>query len=351
MTMPIPKDLLLSIQAVLVLFALAVFIRTFGKARRAKQAQDRLVESLDRNPSDTWFRINVARPAYFSRRLKLVPFEARGLLVNSPDHIRILAELESGERIDRTVDKDNLAFQWIGNPGVASSNAHWIAIGPGDQSLYLSADTGFNALQSREATADICRIINPAFRLPTIASRDFALEKNPASLSVVIAFFFLFAFAFLDGIILNKNQLLELGWLSWTAPSSIILAIPFYWLLTRHGVPSRESMTLTLLLGAAITAAYVPIIKRADQLLSDGGPTAVAYRLGPNAVLEPVAPGPPKLNYSRTKEYWGQFDRGSIHYFDLIHGPFGLWQLDHTKLDEKFREFYAASTKNNKVGL
>lgn len=350
MTAPIPIDLLLSLQAILLLLSIALLVRILGKAKRTKHLQDRLVESLGRNAADAWFRINLSRPAHFAKRLKLIGFEAKGLLVNSPDHIRILAEFDSGERIDRSVKKRDLGLRWIGNTGIASSNMHWIAVGPGDRPLYLSADTGFNALQSREATADICRIIDPQFRLPTVATNEFALEKNPGSLTVVAVLFLLLAFAFLDGIVLNHNQLLEFSWLTWTTPVSASLAVPAYWWLTRLRVPSRESMTLTLLLGLAITTAYIPALKRADQFLSESGPTPFSYRLGPGAVLEPIAPGPPKVNYSRSKEYWEQFDEGSTHDFDLIHGPLGLWQLDHTKLDEKFHDFYAASGKGRRGG-
>lgn len=339
-------NLLLSMQGLLILAMLAFALHMYGLFKRAKRAQDRLIESLDRNSTDPWFRINVSRPAQFSKKLKFIPFEAKGILINNPDRIRILAELRSGEKIDHSIEKRDLGLRWIGNPSLASSNMHWIAIDSADKSLYLSADTGLNALQSREATADLCRIINPDFNLPTSATQEFAIEKNPASLILVSVFFLILAFAFIDGIIINKNELLEPDWLFLMAPVSIFLAIPSYGWLTRQGVPSRESMVLMLLLGMGFSAACIPAIKRVDQFFSTSGTTPVAYRLGPNAAFEPITPGPPSIDYSRYKEYWEQFTQGSTHYFDLTHGPLGLWQLDHTNLEGKLRDFYNNPTKD-----
>lgn len=339
---------LLFLNAVPAVFGLGLLLWVFAKAKRAKQSQNRLIQSLDSGASDTWFRINVSRPSFFSRRMKLLGFEAKGLLVNSPGRVRVLAEFRSGETLDRTFEKPDLGLQWIGNKGLASSNMHWFSIGPADQGLVLSADTGFNALQSREATADLCRIVDPRFQLPDIAKADFALEKNPASLAVIVGFFALLAFAFFDGVILNKNELIEYGQANWGIPVSAVLGLPLYWWLSRRQVPSRESLTLSILFGAAIVAAYIPAIKRADQFLAEGGTTSVAYRLGPHAVLEPIQPGPPTIDFSRRHEYWRQFDEGSTHYFDLTHGPLGLWQLDHTNLDDKLRVFYETADRKER---
>ena len=339
---------LLVMNGILLLSVIPLLGLTFRKAKRAKQAQERIVETLGRGDSDDWCRIYVARAPHFSRQLKLVGFEARGVLVNLQDRVRIIAELPSGERLGKSYAKDNLGLRWIGNAGLASSNLHWIAIGPAEEPLMLSADTGFNAIQSREATADICRRINAEFRLPDIAKLDFALEKNPASLAAVSAFFVLLAFALGDGIFLNKNELLQAGAMKLGMPVLMLCALPVYWWLSRTRVPSRESLTLSMLMAIAICLAYFPAIKRVDQLLSDTGSQSFAYRLGRDASLEPISFGPPKIDYSNRKEYWAQFDEGSIHHFDLTHGPLGLWQLDHSRLDKEMRQFYEGRRKDKK---
>src|SRR3546814_16723242 len=75
------------------------------------------------------------------------------------------------------VCSSDLKLRWLGNVSIASANLHWISAAGNGRELMLSADTGFNALQSREATADLCRRIDPAFRLPDDARHDFALDK------------------------------------------------------------------------------------------------------------------------------------------------------------------------------
>lgn len=346
--MKISAQLLSLMNGAFLLFSITLVVWVALKARRAKRLQDQLIAALDPDAGDAWFRVNVSRPAQFARLLKLLAFEARGILVNSADHVRILAVLPSGERIDRSFIKHELGLRWVGNAGLASFNLHWIGIGPVDGGLMVSADTGFNALQSREATADICRIIDPRFRLPGVALSEFALEKNPASLLAVLAFFGLLAFTFFDGVVWNQNELLEFGKAAWGTVAAPLLALPVYAGLARRRVPSRESMTLAALIGLGVAGAYIPAIKRLDQWMAAGGAVPVAYRLGPNASLEPVSPGPPKINYSSRKEYWQQFKEGSIHHFDLTHGPLGLWQLDHTKLDGELKKFYEASQKDGK---
>lgn len=309
------------------------------KANRSKQAQNKLIQSLGKDAASSWFRIRVSRPAFFKRRMKLLGFEASGILVSGARSIRIMAELEGGKRIEKDYAKDSLHLVWIGNPGLGSSNLHWISVGQGGDQLMVSADTGFNAVQSREATADICRKILPEFELPSAANVDFALEKNRASLIGLCIFFGLIAYALIDGFFLNNNELLKLGWLGFAMPSLGLLAIPAYFALVQGKVPSRESLAMSMMLAAAFTAAFVPAVKRVDQAMS-GGPKQYQFKLIEGTRLEAVDPGPPDLNFRKAKEYWAQYDEGSIHQFSLIHGPLGLWQLDSDDLLPKVRAFY-----------
>jgi len=328
------------IRLLLLIPALILLVLVLKKAKRAKQAQDRLVQGLTGDASGNWYRINVTRPEQFSKKFKLLGFEARGLLINAPGQIQIVAELPTGERIDRYISKDQLKTQWLGNSGLGSANMHWFSVGTGAQTLIISTDTGFNAIQSREATADLCRKIDPQFQLPATATADFALEKNPASLAVVLGFFGLLLLAFIDGIVLNKNELVNLGKHLYGTPLVPLCALPCYWWLSRRQVPSREALVLTMLLGLALSAAYIPTLKRLDQLLATEGTKAIAYRLGANGSFEAISPETPKLNFSHQKEYWAQFKEGSTHYFDLTHGPLGLWQLDHSRLDQEVEQYY-----------
>lgn len=324
------------------------------KAKLTKQAQDQLVDSLVREGFNNWCRVYVARAPHFSKSHTLVQFEARGVLVNLQDQVRLIAEFPSGERLDKTYPKENLRLRWIGKKWPANSSLAWIAIGSDEDKLMLSADAASNALQSSEATADMCLRIDTEFRLPDNARSEFALEKNLVSLTVVLAFLLLLTFALVDGIALNKYKLLatasmQFGFPILGLPALMLCVFPVYRLLARAKVPVKESLTLSLLVSIALCLAYVPAIKRIDQLLSDTGFQSFAYRLEKKASLEPLSSGPPRIDYAGRKEYWAQFNEGSIHHFDLVHGPLGLWQLDHSESDQKMRQFYEERRKEKKA--
>jgi hypothetical protein len=321
---------------------MAVLVLVALKSRRAKTAQNKVIEELGSQGLNLWFRVRLARPAYFRKRIKLMGFESSAVLVDAHDHVRVLGEWANGERLDRVYPKDALRLNWIGNPGLSSANMHWLSIGSDEDALMISADTGFNAVQSREATADICRKIDPGFRLPGVAKADFALEKNKASRILLVLFFSLLTFALVDGILLNTNELIDLESAYCLAiPALFLCAIPTYYLLVRSRVPSRESLVLALLLVTALLVAFIPALKRIDESLSDG-PRPHAYQLEKNGRLQPLEPGLPALNFSHIPEYWAQFEPQSVHHFQLIRGPLGLWQLERRELNETIKRFYDA---------
>jgi hypothetical protein len=325
---------------------LVLLVVTSLKVRRAKKSQNRLVQSLVNEGCMDWFRVKVSRPSFFERRIKLVGAESSAVLAHTADQVRVIAELGNGELLDRTFPKSDLHLAWLGNPGLGSANMHWISIGQDENRLMITADTGFNAVQSREATADICRKICPAFQLPVIAKSDFALEKNRASLAAIIVFAVLAAFALIDGVVVNDNELIRIGRIGYLAPVLFLVAVPAYFLLVRGKVPSRESLALSLMLVLSLFLAAVPAVKRVDQWLSASGPRTYAYTMTAAPHFSPVESGPPPLVFRGTRDYWEQFDEGSEHQFELIHGPLGLWQLDHTKLDRKFSAFYEEQGKH-----
>lgn len=320
---------------------LVLLLVTSLKVRRTKKSQDRLVQSLVNEECIDWFRVKVSRPAFFRRRMKLAGAESSAVLLHATDNVRIIAEFDKGEMLDRRYPKSDLHLEWLGNPGMGSANMHWISIGQDDDRLMVTADTGFNAVQSREATADICRKISPAFQLPAAAKSDFALEKNRASLAAIVVFFTLSGYALIDGVIVNDNELIELGLIGFLLPVLFLFTVPAYFLLVRSRVPSRESLALSMLLVVSLLLVTVPALKRADQWLASG-PKTYAYTMTDAPHFSSVMSGPPPLVFHGTRDYWEQFEAGSVHEFDMIHGPLGLWQLVHGELDRKFEVFYEA---------
>jgi hypothetical protein len=332
--------ILLNVLLLLVLLCAGALLPAVrSKWTRQKKAQDRIVSwvcSQDSGRTGAWHRIKFSRPAHYTRLFKLTGCEGRGILIDEPHHVRVVGELDSGERLDIRYAKNALALQWIGSSGIRSSNMYWFALGLGGQQLMVTADTGFIVLQSREATADLCRVIAPNFDLPTLACSEFALEKNPATRTAIIVLFGLLAFACFDGIVFNKYELLNGGRVLWALPLCIAVQPLLYWMLSRRGVPWRESFVVAGLICIAFAAAYIPTLKRIDQFLAADGPRPYAYRLNADALFTPLSEGGPPQFRGRKRD-WSAFKEGTIHEVSLVHGPLGLWQLDSASLDEKLR--------------
>jgi hypothetical protein len=90
----------------------------------------------------------------------------------------------------------------------------------------------------------------------------------------------------------------------------------------------------------ALAFAFIPLLKRADQWAAGGATVTVVYELQAKGRFVPVNSAAPEIDYSRYREYWSRFEPGSSHAFQLIHGPFGLWQLEQTQTRARLRAFY-----------
>jgi hypothetical protein len=312
---------------------------------RANRAQNRLVKLAEQTfPQHSWFRINVSRPGHFKRWWKSVYYETRGIIVVAEDHIRVLAEFPSGEAIDRSLPRDEVKFEWVAATPGQNGNCAWLRLTHAGEVLYISRNIsfGWNTSMARDsslATADLCRLLAPDVTQTPSASIGYALEKNPASLGVAIAFFVLLAYGLLDGFFINSYRLVNVDRIYYLGLFVLPVAIPCYYWLTRRDVPGPESSILAMLLAGVLAGASYPSVKRVDQLFADP-PRTYDYRLLADQTLEPINPELPGLDYAFRKKYWQQFDTGSIHKFPLIHGPLGLWQVDLTDMQESMRKFY-----------
>src|SRR3546814_10788445 len=129
---------LTAINIMVVLPLLVMLVLVYIRMQGYKRAQDAMVRKLDPTAGD-WYRINVARPAFFARRLKLTGIEGKGLLIKAPDHIRIIATLGNDETIDMRVQRDRLKLRWLGNVSIASANLHWISAAGARKSTRLNS--------------------------------------------------------------------------------------------------------------------------------------------------------------------------------------------------------------------
>jgi hypothetical protein len=310
------------------------------RERRMKKRQDALLDELlpGFTAQQRWFRVNVARQDFFARWTRLFGFEAKGLLIDQGDRLRIVAACHDGERLERQLPKTPDVIRWHGNTGLRAANLHWLELGSAPDVLRVSADTGMNALASREATADLMRALLPQQALDASARADFALEKHPAALAATVLALVLMVGALVD-LTITEHQLLQPRSLFLVGLPAALLGLSLYPLLARRRVPARESWVLSGLTACGLAMAAPGAAMRLDQWLS-AGPVATSYRLVEGARLQPVEPGPPEVTLTHVREYWQQFEPGSLHELDIVHGPLGLWQLDRSRLNAVTRAWY-----------
>jgi hypothetical protein len=332
---------LVLLNAQVALFCVVLLMLGYGvrHERRTKKLQQALLDELKPELAQRrWFRINLSGQPFFERRMKLLGYESKGLLIDQGDHLRIVAVQLDGQRIEHAVPKAPGAIRWLGNMTLGASNLHWLAASDGSHTVMISADTGMNALASREATADMVRAVLPEQSLDPSALQEFALEKNQATRIAVVLLLAILMLTLFD-MTVSEHQLLKPRSLYPIGVVVGLLGLLAYPLLTRRKVPAREAMFLSAMLCAVLGGGFTSAALRLDQGLS-GGPVATPYRLVSGARLEPLEPGPPEVTLNHVREYWAQFEPGSLHELDIVHGPLGIWQLDRSRLNALTRAWY-----------
>lgn len=328
---------------------LAVMLYLFWRNRAMKKSQDMLAQELK---GRHYWRINLARPAFYRSWLRFLPFEAKGVLIDDGERLCIKGFWVKGQRaFESTFDKKSATVQWLGNRHLRAGNLHWAQLTTPRGELLFCADTGMYALPSREALSDIFRSVFPDYVLDAQQTADFALEKNPASVRVIALFFALLLFSLIDTFVITRFELVD-------AQIARIVAHPLTWLgvvggggawmvlVYRHllgcGVPARESIVLGMFVTSALIGAALPLAKRADQWLASTPTQGYAYQITTPAHLEPVDPalGLPRMRFPRAREFWAQYPEGSEYQIPFLRGPLGLWQLDHTVFDPPLIAFY-----------
>lgn len=342
------KLLMPLLQAALLIVMLIWLLLTLRRTRQHKRRQDALVASLK---GQHFWRVNLARPAFFQRWLRLLPFEAKGVLIDEGDYLRVKGHWSKGGSFDSRFPRNHSQVEWLGNRSIKGGNLYWAQLTTPRGMLLFSADTGSNALPSREALSDIFRSAFPEHELDETTTHDFALEKNPASIKAMAAFFALLFFGLIDTFVISRYELTD-------AQLGRILGAPLTWLgvalalgamaplcyryLSRASVPASESVALTMFVTMALAGAALPLAKRADQLLASSPTQHYSYRVTTPAHLEPVdtTQGLPRMRFPRAREYWAQYPEGSLYEIPFLRGPMGLWQLDHQAFDPPLMDFY-----------
>jgi len=305
----------------------------------ARQGQDALIERLSReSPGTVWLRIFVARPEAFGKGVKLQAWEARGVLGIDADVIRVVAQLSSGEKVERCYPRPS-AIAWS-NRSVLNGSSLWFTLGRGGDALHVCADAGMRPPMLPQASTDLYRNIAGGTAPP--APAPFALEKNPVSWVLVTAFFAAIAYALLDELFLSNAMLIGNPLVPVMAVVGVLVAVAANVLARSQGVPVLESALLAALCGGAIGAACHPLAKRIDQWTAPTGFMAHDYVLEPGGRLHPAEAGAdlPRLDFSQHADYWVRFQPGSTHAFELRRGGLGLWQLNKVPFNDRLRAFY-----------
>lgn len=345
-------------QFALLIFVLATLLMVLRKNRRTKNEQDKLVDALH---GVRYWRVNLARENFYQKWLRFMPFEAKGVLIDEGDALRIKGHwLKEKNAFDSRFKKSRCQVEWLGNRSIKAGNLHWAKLITERGTLLFSADTGINAQASREALADLFRSAFPEFPLSTEQTSDFALEKNRRSLGLLLimaalgiggVFNQFFASSWLE---LTDDQLAKILSYPLTLPLVLLISGGFIWCLylylSKGRVPSRESIALSLLMSLILLATAIPLTKRVDQLLAGSVSENQLYRVKKAGVLEPVASdkGLPRLRFPRSRDYWEQFPEGTEYPIPFVHGPLGLWQLDHSQFDPPLLAFYEKQEKAGK---
>lgn len=330
-------------------FLVAILVM-FYRHRSLKRRQDALVQELK---GVQYWRINVARPRFFRSWLRLLPFEGKGVLIaEGDDAVRMKGFWnKDGHPFDVPIDLRHSRAEWLGNRNLRAGNLYWAQLETPRGTIVFSADTGMNALQSREALSDIFRAVFTGQELTEAQTQDFALEKNPRSVLAMVLFFGLLFFALIDTFAISRFELTDaqigrilrhpLTWVG-TLPAAALAYLLAYRHLLGGDVPARESNVLALMLVAVMTGSALPLAKRIDQVLAQAPSRNYDYRVTGTARLDPVDPtlGLPAMRFPRAKEYWEQFPTGSVYPIPYLRGPMGLWQLDHAAFDAPLRAFY-----------
>ena len=348
------KNGILIVQALLTCSILVALLVVTWKSRRQKKQQDLLVADLK---GQHFWRVNLATEGFMGKLLRLSPFEAKGILIDEGESFRIKGFWQkNGHPVESTWLKSAVKVEWIGNTKLRAGNLHWARLATAKGQLYFCADTGINALNSREALSDIFRSAFPDIKLTEHHTKDFALEKNARSLLAVGLFFALLFFALIDTFVWSNFELADaqIGILL-THPialTALLIGLPlllfsaYQWLLGGK-VPARESWALASMLTVAILSAATPALKRVDQALDTEGTLNRDYLVTGMGTLEPIdkTQDLPSLRFRRANEYWSQFKSGDKYPIPMLRGPMGLWQIDHAQFDMPVQDFYKKHNK------
>lgn len=345
---------------VVVLMLVAVLLWVIASGLHKAQRQHKDVACLERLLAVAkqsgcvfpWFRIVLARPVFMAARLTFRRYEMKGIAVQQPDALRVLAVLPDGKGlIERFVPYDAAALAWVGDIKPDEGSLFWIGVGSGEDVLYVSADPFAYPRQTERVTQDLF------LQSASLDEREvFPMRRKTSWFLIGSSNFGLFwllglglgaSFTGNTAGVLNSDTH-RMIWGTWPllsfAGALCALALVWFAVLIGAKVGVRVAASTAAFVAMTIGVVADPLALYLDRVFASEPERIVHYRMLERGRLEALEPGLPALKFYDDK-YWAQFTRGSEHEFVFQHGALGLWQHKSARYQARVKAFSDAHPK------
>jgi hypothetical protein len=172
-------------------------------------------------------------------------------------------------------------------------------------------------------------------------TKPYALESNPVALAFVALFFVSLGYAFIDTLILNPESYVAQPPYGVYGLGGLTVSVIAAWLMRRARVPIAESIVVAVLTGAAFGALLYPALLRINQLTDSEGLYSYQYKMIRPCYFVPEREGLPELQFpERHREFWSQYDSGTIEEFELRKGGLDFYQINMKPIYERIENYY-----------
>lgn len=345
---------------VVVLMLVAVLLWVIASGLHKAQRQHKDVACLERLLAVAkqsgcvfpWFRIVLARPVFMAARLTFRRYEMKGIAVQQPDALRVLAVLPDGKGlIERFVPYDAVALAWEGDIKPDEGSLFWIRAGSGEDVLYVSADPYAYPHQTERVTQDLYLQSAPVDEREVFPMRRkkrwFLLQRWNFGLAWIVGLGLGASFTGDTSGALN-GDLHRMIWGTWPllsfAGALFALALAWFAGLIWANVSARVAASTAVFVAMMVGVVADPVALYLDRKFASEPERIVRYRKLEKGRLEALEPGFPGLRFY-DDEYWAQFSRGSEHEFVFQHGALGLWQHKSAGYQARVQAFSDAHPK------
>ncbi|GAB4187294.1 MAG: hypothetical protein Tsb002_12490 [Wenzhouxiangellaceae bacterium] len=339
---------LVLLNIIALLGVLLVVWLAWHRHRQRRDLQQALVERYTRRlPQAQVYAVRAAGEQRFRRWLKFFPWNAVGVMVIDGDEL-LLELVDAGGRSRRQRwPRADLKHRWLGRQLWPNGALVWFRLQTAGQVYYLTSETGLSVIDSERSTKQIYSALaaaDPGFDPQSLSiSNDFALEKHPLSLAMLIGFGLLSAYALIDGVFLNQETYVGPAY---ALPGALIALIVFgaaFLISLASSIPRLEAMVLSLLLALMAGAATYPGWLRLNQLSDRDGLVKYDYSIDLEAgLLRPDNPDLPtiEIDLRRLGDYWREQPQTASYPVELRHGGLGFYQVNMAPIIAAAREFY-----------